>query len=141
MLLSLLLLHTFSLLCHGIFCGLQWKLCSSTWSTTSPSFSQLCVRRVISLTFFPLPPPLLCSVLPFLKHIFPEVPPSRLWGSAVPCDGLVGAGWNWLCPAQSSLTSSHRDHPAAPTASTWITALNIVCCITENAIKICNLHF
>jgi len=45
------------------------------------------------------------SLLPYLWGIFypfldmPEVPPSGLLDSAVPCGGSTGAGWNWLCPA------------------------------------------
>lgn len=35
---------------------------------------------------------LLCSTLPFLKHVSPEVPPAWLTGSAVSCSGSVGAG-------------------------------------------------
>lgn len=60
-----------NLLCHGLSHGLQANLCSSTGSTSSPSFSSnLEVCRVVSFSFFFS---LLCLTalmqhfLPFLK--------------------------------------------------------------------------
>lgn len=45
--------------------------------------------------------PALCShsVVPFLKHVLPEVSPAWLRDSAVLCS----VSWVWLCPAQGSL--------------------------------------
>ena len=109
------------LLQHGVFCGLQRNLCSSAWSTSFPSFfSDLGAHRIVSHSF---PPLLLLTVLVECFRLsytrFPEVPLSQLLVSAVPCAGLVRAGWNWLCRARGNpgLSSPHRGHPAAPLAA------------------------
>jgi len=62
-----------------------------------------------------------CSVLPFIKYIFPEVPPLWPRGSAVPCGGV---GWSWLGPAVSGAGQprpllSPRWPPAALAARDW----------------------
>ena len=60
-----------------------------------------------------------------LEHLLPllllwawcpqDMPPSWLSGSSVRCGELVGAGWNWLCPASGSPSlSSHKMPMQAP---------------------------
>lgn len=71
------------------------------WSTAFSSFSDLGVCTAVSLFFFPLLHPVQCF-LPFLKHVFTEVPPVWLTGSPVSCGGSAGASWNRLEPVVSS---------------------------------------
>jgi len=87
---------------HGLSMDLQGNLCSSIWSSSSLSFStDLEVCMIFFSHFFPHSY-LCCSTFcPFL-NCFPEVLLAWLRGSAVPCSGFAGAGWNQLCPAQGS---------------------------------------
>lgn len=60
--------------------------------------------------FFPLPrclSKLLCTILPFLKYIFPEAPPVRLTGWAVSCGGsfLEPSGMEQTAPRTKTLHS------------------------------------
>ena len=90
---------------------LQGTPCPGACSTSSSSSpcSDLGARRAVSHTFFLT----LCSVLPFLQCAFPEAPSASLRGSAVPCGGAVGTGWNRLCPVWGSpgFSSQRRLHP------------------------------
>lgn len=67
----------------------------------------------------------------FEKICFPStgIPSTQSWpwGSAVPCAGSVGAGWNWLCPAWSSPDlSSQRPLCSHPIAGAWALTPNTV---------------
>lgn len=86
-----------SLLCHGAPCP-----------PPAPLFSML---PSFILSFFLFPPLLPVQFLPFLKHVFPEVPLTGPQGLALPCGGSAGAGWNRLGAAPAS---PHRRRPAAP---------------------------
>lgn len=97
---------------------LQRSLCSGTWSTSCPpasltSLSQGCFSHIFTHSSLP------CRILPFLKYVFPEVPPWWLRGSAMPCGGAAGAGRAWHGAA---LADPHRACPAASPASTWARA-------------------
>jgi len=62
-------------------------------------FFDLGVYKVFFSYFFFSYSSLLCSILPFFKYIFPEVPSPCPRGLAVPCGGV---GWRQLEPAVSS---------------------------------------
>lgn len=115
--LPLLPSHIFLLLQRGLstggisfgnICLLQYRWSRSSvghraifavapWSTASSSFfSDLGLPFALFHSFCSLLLFLWCF-LPFLKHISPEVPPSCLRGSAIPCGESVGAVWNLLC--------------------------------------------
>lgn len=100
-----------SLLHCGPFSRLQGNTCSISWSTSSLSFSDLWCFQCYSSHLFPLTPPCLCSILPFLKYAFKDLSPASLMGSAVPCGGSTAE----IVPAASGtgqpLVSSHRGHP------------------------------
>lgn len=98
------------LLQRRLFPRLQGNFCSGAWSTSSTSSSDFVVPSVVSYSCCSL---LLClwGILTFLTHLFPEVPESWLLGSAMPCSGSVGAGWNSLCPAQFLLTGAALQPP------------------------------
>ena len=68
---------------------------------------------------------LLQDVLNFLKHFFPEAPPSWLRGSVMPSGGSVGANWKWLCLAWGSpgLSSQRPPHHLKLATSTQGIAL------------------
>lgn len=86
----------------GPLCGLQGKLCTSTCSSYSPSFSHLGVHRAVFHTVFPH----CCLVFfPFLN--------SLSLGPAMPCGGSVGVGWNWQCPAWGSPDLASQGSSAA----------------------------
>jgi len=90
--------HTFPLLHRGLIQGLQGKPCSGTWSPSSPPSSLTLVSAGLLLSHSALTAHCLCSVLLFLKYIFPKMPPPWLRGSARPCRGV---GWSWLEPSVS----------------------------------------
>jgi len=70
---------------HGLLHRLQGNVCSCTWSRPFLSFvSDLGVCRAVSPTSS-----LLCSIVPFLKYLFPEAPLALLMGTAVSCSGSV----------------------------------------------------
>lgn len=85
------------LLHHGFFHRLQGNLCSGAWNT-SPFCSDLCACRAVSHTFFPCSS-LLWNILPFLKNVFKEVPPSSLMGPAASYMSCFGVSWLQPCPA------------------------------------------
>lgn len=85
------------LLHHGFFHRLQGNLCSGAWNT-SPFCSDLCACRAVSHTFFPCSS-LLWNILPFLKNVFKEVPPSLLMGPAASYMSCFGVSWLQPCPA------------------------------------------
>lgn len=68
--------------------GLQGNPCSDACSTSSPPPSPIVFCRTVPLTFF-LTPLCLCGVSPFLKHVFPGVPPPWLRGWVGPVAGLL----------------------------------------------------
>lgn len=82
----------------GLLQGLQGSVCSGTCYILllfqlSP---QGCFSHIFPHSSLP------GSILPFFKYIFLKAPSPWLQGSAMPCGGAIGAGWNGLCPAQSS---------------------------------------
>jgi len=82
---------------HGLLHGLQGNFCSSTWSTSSPSFSfDLGVCRVVCLTFFSLLSLTAAAqcFLPFFNYIFAEAQPGQLTAQLCPA----------LCPLKSGGT-------------------------------------
>ena len=137
--------HTFPLLLHGLStteasfsntclfqCGIHHGLLwvpAPPWSTSSPPSVLTFVSgpRLFLTLFSPQFSIYVWSFLPFLKPVFPEVPPPCLLGSAMPCGGVQlqpsGAShvWHWAAPA-----SPHRDHPAAPAARALAPAHNAV---------------
>ena len=75
-------------------------------------FSDLGARRAVSLTFF-LAPLRLCGISPFLKHVFPWVPPSWLRCWAGPCGrAAIGPALTGVGQPQPLLTSGGRPPPA-----------------------------
>lgn len=85
------------LLHYGFFHKLQGNFCSGAWNT-SPSCSDLCACRAVSHTFFPHSS-LLCSILPFLKNVFKEVPPFLLMGPTASYMSCFGVSWLQLLTA------------------------------------------
>lgn len=73
-----------NLLHHAPLCGLQGILCSSTWSTSEPFFSDLEICRVVFLTLFLTPhrTAVQCFLL-FLKYAITEMPPVLMIRSAL----------------------------------------------------------
>jgi len=97
----------------GSFTGCM-KIPTSPWSSPQAAGESLfrlldhlihllllspCCPQGSSSHSFP-PSSLPCSVLPFLKPVFPEVPPSSLRGSAVSCGGSARDSWNQLLALQ-----------------------------------------
>lgn len=79
-------------LLHGFLQSLQGNICSSTAALPRPSSLTLVFLLFFSGFFFS---PLLSVVLSaFLRHTSTEVPTFWLRGSAMPCSGSSGAGWN-----------------------------------------------
>jgi len=78
---------------HGLLHGLQGNLCSSAWSTSSPSFcTDFGVCRVISPTYSYASLPLLFHHSFFfilLKYVTPEALPLSLMGSALASSGSI----------------------------------------------------
>lgn len=116
-----------------VFQKLQVNLCPGTWSTFPPFPPLLLIMPslpsglgALLLTLIPHPP-LLGNIWPFLTQAFPKAPPSWLTGSFVPCGGLIGPGWNGLCPAQGipDLSSQRLPGPSGVHRSASIEDLNI----------------
>lgn len=99
--------------CSGIFrarppvpawslLGPQGSTSSGTWSTSSPPHipsSNLAFCKLLFHTFL-LPPLCPCGILPFLKNVFPEVPPLWLRISALADSGfLLDCAWHGAAPA------------------------------------------
>jgi len=80
---------------HGVLHELQENLCSSVWSTSSPSFlTNLGVCRVVALTSSHSSVPL--QLFSHLNYIIPEVLPPLLIGLALASRRIhLGAGWHW----------------------------------------------
>lgn len=70
-------------------------------------FSDLGAYKAVPHTFFSLLTHCTCSILPFLKHIFPKVRPLWLRGSAMSHGGSAGAGWDRPCPARAATVAPH----------------------------------
>jgi len=95
---------------HGLHHELQRNLCYGTWSTSSPSFTDLDICRVFSLTY-PY------SSLPSQFSSPSYIPYHRGATTTADCLGLgqwqvhLGAGWHWLYQTSGKLlASSHRSH-------------------------------
>lgn len=113
---------TVSMGCRGMLLhqdlhhGLQGKL--STRTASSPAFSQsFAACRAVCLTAFPHSSHCCAAFCPFLHAFSPELPPCWLWGSALPCGGLVGAVWNCQGLAQGSSSCPSHGPSTAPFAS------------------------
>jgi len=80
---------------HGLQHGLQGNLCSGAWSTSSPSFIDLAVCRVVSLisSVFSLLSPDAVAVaqklFPLLKYVIPWALPPSLIGLALASDRSI----------------------------------------------------
>ncbi|KAM9591174.1 uncharacterized protein ACIBXB_006073 [Morphnus guianensis] len=76
---------------HGLHHGVQGNLCSGTYSTSSPSFTDLGVCRVVSLTYShsSLPAAVAQHFFPLLKNVITEALPLLLIGSALASGGSV----------------------------------------------------
>lgn len=115
--LLLLSLHAFPLLQCVFFTGTQFpqgclstsspwflhggKLYSDTWSTSSPSFSDLGVPSAVSPSFCPLFVSVFTVFCPFL-NIFSQRCHAWLAGSAVSCSGSAGVTRTYCGPHRSS---------------------------------------
>lgn len=86
-------------------------LCSTALGHWAVLFLFIISASLCFLNFLLLLSPLplsLCGIFcPFL-HMHPKMPPPWLWGSAVPCSGWVGCGWNRLCLARGSPSLSSQ---------------------------------
>lgn len=79
---------------------------------------------------------LLCGILPFLTHFFPEGPPGWLWGSALPCGGVVGAVWScrglaWGSSGCSSQGPSTAPSPLNPLHQHMRHCIKVQCCFSD----------
>lgn len=89
-------------------------ICSSAWSTSSPSLT-LVLALLFPIFFYFLP---IQWFFPFLPNITIEAPPASQMGAAVASGVSTRAIWKWLCLAWGSpLTNATPAAPLLPASS------------------------
>lgn len=108
-----------SLLHCGLLYGLLRNLCSTSWTTFSPSFfSELALHRIVSYTTFSLIPHSACAAFfPFIKCTFTKASLAWPMGSTMSVGGPIAEQAATSCIQHKAVSASSPLHLQLPHAT------------------------